>query len=430
MDQPIVTEGKTGESARPAKADAPADILECISDLSQSASYAYVLYLSFLAYCTLIILATTDTHIIRNDTTVLPLIGTNVPFSIFFKAGPLIAIGLFIYFEMYHNRMTGMLNDAKSNYAPVDQRKLYPWLVTLGEQPDTGFVGQLERLVVTFSLWWTLPIVLWLFAFWTLRRHALTDCIFLSVVNLLGVVLVFSFWRRYRPSASFGRYLVLSVAIVAQAVLLGLLIFILKGYPGASYVNANPEGSPWIDKVKSYAAVAIRTYTAVDFRYTDFSDVHSLHGIHLEGAQLERAGFKGVDLGSASMQNTELNLADLQDTDLTWAVLDGADLNEARLDRSNLSNSTLVGTWMLNANLNHTNALQVDFRDANLAGADLEGANLTQAKNLTIDQLGVVCTLYQAEIDPQLVSGLKSQYPKLLEKPTRNAQGKCEGVSS
>ena len=85
---------------------------------------------------------------------------------------------------------------------------------------------------------------------------------------------------------------------------------------------------------------------------------------------------------------------------------------------------------MLNANLNHANALQVDFRDANLAGADLEGANLTQAKNLTIDQLGVVCTLYQAEIDPQLVSGLKSQYPKLLEKPTRNAQGKCEGVSS
>ena len=182
--------------------------------------------------------------------------------------------------------------------------------------------------------------------------------------------------------------------------------------------------------MKYYTAVAIRSYTAVDFRYTDFSDVHSLHGIHLEGAQLERAGFEGVDLGSASMQNAELNLADLQDTDLTRAVLDGADLSEARLDRSNLSSSTLVGAWLLNANLNHATALQVNFRDANLAGADLEGANLLQAQNLTIDQLGVVCTLYEAQIDEQLVSSLKSQYPKLLEKPTRNAQGNCESAPS
>src|ERR1700735_1942681 len=239
MDQPIAPEEKIGESSEAAKTEVPDDTLKSISDISQSASYAYVLYLSFLAYCTLTILATTDSHIIRNDTTVLPLVSLPVPFSIFSRAAPLIAIGLFIYFEMYHNRVTGMLNDARRNYAPVDRRKLYPWLVTLGEQPDPGFVGLLERLIVTFSLWWTLPIVLWLFALWTLRRHALTDCIFLSVVNLLGVVLVFSFWRRYRPSASFGRYLVLSVAIVAQAVLLGLLIFILKGYPGASYVNAN-----------------------------------------------------------------------------------------------------------------------------------------------------------------------------------------------
>jgi uncharacterized protein YjbI with pentapeptide repeats len=322
-----------------------------------------------------------------------------------------------------------MLNDARRNYAPVDRRKLYPWLVTLGEQPDPGFVGLLERLIVTFSLWWTLPIVLWLFALWTLRRHALTDCIFLSVVNLLGVVLVFSFWRRYRPSASFGRYLVLSVAIVAQAVLLGLLIFvILKGYPGASYVE-NLDTSTWVRAVRSYTAVAIRSYTAVDFRYADFSDVHSLHGIHLEGAQLESAGFEGLDLGSASMQNANLSGANLEDTDLTKAVLDEADLIGSQLARSKISSATLEGAWLVNANLNHATAVDVDFRDANLTGADLEGANLQGAKNLTIDQLGVVCTLYQAQIDdPLLLTGLKNKYPKLLEKPKRNDQGVCESA--
>jgi hypothetical protein len=343
------------ESSQSAKTEVPDDMLKCISDISQSASYAYVLYLSFLSYCTLTILATTDSHIIRNDTTVLPLVTLSVPFSIFFRAAPLIAIGLFIYFEMYHNRLTGMLNDARKHYAPVDKRKLYPWLVTLGEQPDPGFVGSLERLIVTFSLWWTLPIVLWLFAFWTLRRHALWDCLFIAAVNLLGVVFVFSFWRRYRPSASFGRYLVLSVSILSQAGLLGLLIVILKGYPGSSYAMT-PQSSTWVAAAKSYAAIAVRSYTAVDFRYTDFTDVHTLHGAHLEGAHLEHSVFRGVDLSNVSMQNANLRLANFEDSDLTQAVLDGADLSETRLARSEISSATLVGAWMVRANLNHTSA--------------------------------------------------------------------------
>jgi hypothetical protein len=90
MDQPIAPEEKIGESSEAAKTEVPDDTLKCISDISQSASYAYVLYLSFLAYCTLTILATTDSHIIRNDTTVLPLVSLPVPFSIFSRAAPLI----------------------------------------------------------------------------------------------------------------------------------------------------------------------------------------------------------------------------------------------------------------------------------------------------------------------------------------------------
>jgi hypothetical protein len=432
MEQPIVADERAEGTSHAAKTEVPNDILKGISDISQSASYAYVLYLSFLAYCTLTILATTDSHIIRNDTTVLPLIGINVPFSIFFRAAPLIAVGLFIYFEMYHNRMTGMLNEAPRNYAPVDKSKLYPWLVTLGEQPDPGFIGWLERLIVTFSLWWTLPIVLWLFAIWTLRRHALSDCIFIAVVNVLGTAFVFSFWRRYRPSASFGRYLVLSVATMSQAGLLGLLIFvILKGYPGVNYFKT-PPSSTWV--------AAARSYTAVDMRYTDFSDVHSLQGTHLEGAQLESAIFGGVDLSYVSMQNANLILADLENTDLTKAVLDGADLMQARLAHSQMSSATLTGAYMLNANLNNASAAGVNFQNAeltgadlrsvDLGGADLEGANLQGAKHLTLDQLGAVCTLYQAQIDDQILSGLKNKYPKLLQKPKRDAQGKCQSEPS
>ena len=436
--QPADVSG-ANESAPSAKAEIPGDMLKCISDLSQSASYAYVLYLSFLAYCTLTILTTTDAQIIRNDTTVLPLINLNVPFSTFFRVAPLIAIGLFIYFELYHSRVTGILNDVRSDYAPLDKRRLYPWLVTLGEQPDPGAVGRLERLVVTFSLWWTLPIVLWLFAFWTLRKHALTDSLFIAVVNLLGVLFVFGFWRRYRPSTRVGRHLVLGVALIAQAGLLGLLVLVIwKGYPGASYVTTSQKLN-WV--------AAVRSYTAVDFRYTSFTDAHNLEGTHFEGAQLEQSDFKGAKLSSVSMRNADLNLADLRETDLSSAVLDGANLTETKLDDSNISSAGFADAFMVNANLTNVTAVAVDFgralligarfyhanlqhsdfQAATLTNADFEGANLDAAQNLTVDQLASACTLYQARIDKRLVDRLATKYPALFQQPRRDAQGICQG---
>jgi hypothetical protein len=52
-----------------------------------------------------------------------------------------------------------------------------------------------------------------------------------------------------------------------------------------------------------------------------------------------------------------------------------------------------------------------------LGGAFLHGAQLEGARNLTVEQLSTVKTLYQAYLDPPLLEQIQQQYPQLLEKP-------------
>ena len=50
---------------------------------------------------------------------------------------------------------------------------------------------------------------------------------------------------------------------------------------------------------------------------------------------------------------------------------------------------------------------------AKLRGASLEGANLEGSKNITVELLSNVNTLYTAKIDPQIIEGIKRKYPQV-----------------
>jgi uncharacterized protein YjbI with pentapeptide repeats len=58
-----------------------------------------------------------------------------------------------------------------------------------------------------------------------------------------------------------------------------------------------------------------------------------------------------------------------------------------------------------------------DLNGANLRNANLSGANLTQVKNLSINKLSKVKTLYKVKLDPELMEQVKDKYPHLLEEP-------------
>ncbi|MHC1754329.1 MAG: pentapeptide repeat-containing protein [Methanosarcina sp.] len=186
----------------------------------------------------------------------------------------------------------------------------------------------------------------------------------------------------------------------------------------------------------------------------DLSNTY-LRTIELTGAHLERANFKRAHLQRAYIKKTHLEEADFEEANLENAqlfecYLEGVNLENGHLEnayitKSNLKNifsrdahlegvnffkSNLEGAFLPGVNFRKAVLLSANLAKANLEGAYLEGANLAKAnldgayldgaylkgaKNLTIDQLSKVKTLYEAKLDEELEKLLKEKYPALFE---------------
>ena len=124
-----------------------------------------------------------------------------------------------------------------------------------------------------------------------------------------------------------------------------------------------------------------------------------------------------INLGYAYLRHANLKGAKLCRAILWKANLEAADLTGADLTGANLTEANLTGV-----NLMRTDLTEADLCGANLTGANLTGANLMEAdlwetRNLTIEQLSNVKTLYRAELTPELMERIEKDYPHLLEKP-------------
>ena len=101
--------------------------------------------------------------------------------------------------------------------------------------------------------------------------------------------------------------------------------------------------------------------------------------------------------------------------------------NIKRLNRNNITNIDLNSCFLYLAKLRKVNLQVANLQGANLVGADikevnLQGVNFREAnlkgvKNLTIEQISKVKTLYLAKLDSELMEQVKKKYPYLLEKP-------------
>jgi uncharacterized protein YjbI with pentapeptide repeats len=145
----------------------------------------------------------------------------------------------------------------------------------------------------------------------------------------------------------------------------------------------------------------------------------NFEGAHLSYADLKYSFFTGAHLEGANFEN-----ADLEMTFFANAYLEGANLSEANLKRSifikaNLNGAGLARVNLEGANLHEANLEGTYLGEANLYMADFEGANLIGAKELTIEQLSKVKTLYKAELDPELEIPLREKYPHLFDEPER-----------
>jgi uncharacterized protein YjbI with pentapeptide repeats len=178
-----------------------------------------------------------------------------------------------------------------------------------------------------------------------------------------------------------------------------------------------------------------------------------LEGAHLEEAYLKKAHLKKAHLKKAHLEEAHLPLAFIYKAHLEEANLRGANLEGAHLEGANLSKANLEGANLKEAKLNYyeetlsgmviheptilkeahlegadfkfANLEEADFKFANLEradfqGANLKGANFKGAKNLKIDQLLKVKTLYKVKLDDKLLESFKKEHPNEYDTLNRN----------
>lgn len=353
------------------KPDPPDWLISNIAEVSKSASKVYFVYILFLAYSALTVIGTTDRQLIlKNEAVHLPIININVSLDGFFMLAPLIAMLVFVYLQLYLGRLKGLIADIRTNYTTTEKRRLYPWMINIAEDPEPGFMGKLQRLAVKFSLWFSLPAMLILFALWFVKKHDPVLSYIVGIYPIIGTIIVLWFWCNYEDwLKGFLQNLdKVALALFALTFEILLLFFII---PWASEGKCRDRWS-WFCVDLSYQILVTepkgeyRTIYLADFR-----------GVHLEGANLTSSILKRADLRNAYLQRAQLSYSNLEGSNLYAANLEEASLSNANLQNANLEFANLRKADFSRTNLEKANLKCADLRNASFAGTNLKSSDLS-----------------------------------------------------
>ena len=425
------------------KPKAPDWLIENIAEASKNARKIYFLYIGFLAYCALTVVSTSDRQIILNETVSLPILRLDVSLNVFFILTPLIAIFVFSYLQLYLSTRKDLINSLKRDFPSIGGEYLYPWILVVLDYPKQGLIGKLQSAIVKFSLWISLPLVLILIAILSVKKHDPILSYAIGSAVVVGSAVVLWFWCHYEGSKlkikqlpkfvlkNLGKTAFVFILLVFE--ILFLFFIIPLAMEGGEFKWLNP----FIYVDLSYQKLI--TEPEKDYKglfWGNFNKAH-LAGADLTSTVLERADFRNANLQYALMSYAMLEEADLEYANLQKAILVQANLQEAYLGYANLQKAILVYANLQEANLEYANLQEADLgyanlqkailwganlQEANLVGANLQEANLEYAnlqgvRNLTIEQLSKVKTLYKAELDSDLQEKIRKDYRHLLEVP-------------
>ena len=423
----------------------------------------FLVMLLLCVYTVIAVFATDDLSIITNKPIqLLPETALGIPVSGFIIVVPILLFGIYIYLHLYLYRLWQELGSLPAVFhdGTALEQAISPWLVTAYVRfhqpgdPKFSLLGDLQRWVTAFLIWWLAPITL--VSIWAryLVRHDWTGTtlhIVLVALAIWSALILRSFaiagLRNEARPLQDHRGIASSVILLLG---IGIGIFMLSF--GAI------EGTR-----KEISIYDWRTWVPQAFQIVGLQTCANMERARLFDVDLSNRDLRCANLSGASLQGINLRLADLRGAELTGADLTGADLSYARLDYANLwkaglvkaklSNSKLVGAILNDANLenadlraavlrgarlNSANLVRVDFSNANLASAELGGADLEKANlrgaNLTNSDLGlarlVEANLFSANFHGADLTGTRfdsadfSKVKGLTQEQIDNACGK------
>ena len=157
-----------------------------------------------------------------------------------------------------------------------------------------------------------------------------------------------------------------------------------------------------------------------------FKVIASLKEFHFERANFGYAYLENAYLGWSHFRQAIFVYAHLENAYLGHAYLENAvfidsHLGNADFSWANLKDALLIKADMKGTIFRGTHLEYADLYEAHLEGAYFIGADLRGAKNLTVDQLSKVKTLYNSKLDPERETALRAEvFGNLLDEGSKD----------
>lgn len=429
--------------------------LEIVKETSQNARKIFFAMLLGCVYSWLTIATTTDVKLLTNTaSSPLPIIGTEIPIAWFYLAAPLVLICLYFYFHLYLDNLWEGLASLPAIFPDgkrLDQRA-YPWLLNtlvrkhFKKLKKRSLIARMKEWITIFLAWWVVPITL--IAFWLryIPRHDWWGTYLHIGVIVISVTFSIIFYRlsaltlqgKEKLAVNLNRFwsekgfylFILRIFLFSTFISLVGFLFLLISVSTINGFRTDKNYKPVLNNFLfdfhqsskyfvPWAFGRIGYDVFADFREKNVSEKPDNYALIAKEERIKfvkRAKLKEANLKNADMFDAFLVKADLRGALLNGANLFNVNLQEAALWGANLKQAQLASANLQQAKLAGTNLQQANLGGANLKEASLNNADLTGAKNLTIEQLSKVKTLYQTKLDPYLMEQVKRCCPQLLEK--------------
>jgi len=341
--------------------------LDHVAEVSKHARVNFLAVVAGCVFCWLTIAQTSDGALLANIGQMpLPVINTKVPVSGFFLFAPAILLALYVYLQLYLQRMWDGLAGLPavfSDGARLDE-KAFPWLLSglvnyhirqlKGGAPAFSLPQYLLSLVAAWLLvpatigwfWWRYLLVT---NEWGVAPHALL--LALSVAfGILFYRRAGQTLRRRKPESRSRK------AIGFTALCIGVSALLTYGIRNATEI--------WhLD----FAREEIRTKAEIEA--LEGKNKGKINREALTPLVLHRANLRHARGNKAFLVGVDLQGADIRDAVFEDADLRHADFRRGRLDRVNLTRAKLTGAFFG----------EMELIDVQLTGAVLDEASLGQA---------------------------------------------------
>jgi uncharacterized protein YjbI with pentapeptide repeats len=388
-----------------------------ITESAKRTKWVYFATLSLSVVCALLIALTSDVRLLL-DSSAIPVfhLGNTVPMSGFYLGAPLLLFLLYLRFHFLLLRLWGSLAELPAVFADGQTaEKGGPWFLVGLIRLHSRWPKQtrspllvLETLLAALLVYWTVPIVLFLFWVRYLVRQDFRGTL-LHVLIVTAAVggatglpfLVSRLLRqgelRRKKTKNLLRMVLKSLraSFATGIALLLVSVGVIRGLPSESTVYpeiAQDSIRRWASGLlqstgyRPYAEITEASFISASAR--DGLKSGSIEGI--AGPRLNQANFRYARAYRATLVNARLWRANLEGICLSEADLRGANLREsvlraASLDRTQAGKANLVSADARGANFAAADLRESDFSYANLENAVFSGARLNSASLYAAD---------------------------------------------